>query len=161
MMYKITLEHTPEGETPKYYLTEFEISVDTAISILAGIVTQLPAAREPIEEDVPAAVPPKRRTAKKEAVSKGGCEECGSKRRHRATCSHAGQGSDPERTEVARSARPAPLSEEQFTRVEETQEAGDMISSEYARENDIPLREVNVAIFSVDYETYIAERKAA
>ena len=50
------------------------------------------------------------------------------------------------------------LSEDQFDEIKHLQRSGELISREYADENGLPLREVNTAIASRNYDEYRRKR---
>jgi hypothetical protein len=101
------------------------------------------------EEDEPERKPVKVKSAPQSAKRPGqGCPECGSKSRHRKTCSKA-SASKPDGK-----AKSSKMSASDFDVVKE-QQRDDMTTAYVAKRFDLDPQEVVDAFASVDYRTYI------
>jgi hypothetical protein len=139
-----------------------------AITVLSSIISATPKVdtaevddgeeEEKVLEEV---LEPQRRRGRPSKAegrsSRTPCAECGSKgTKHFKTCSRAAFATIANMRPVPTKANP--FTEEQYDMLKATQEEGEMVSSAYARDHDLPLGEVNVAMFSRTYEGYLKER---
>lgn len=141
-------------------LLDREIGSDDLVKVLllvAGLGHDSVAAPDEIEEEEEPAAP-RRKGAKIRKCSK--CDKpghtartCEERQRLGLTPFRQDSGADP--------ARPMHeiLNEDQFDAIRHEVEFGQMNSREYAEENGFALREVNFAIQSRDYESYLDKRQ--
>lgn len=146
MTYRVTL--TDEQDDQEEILIDSrEITADVAITILANLVNEQPL-------DIPVDPDPEPRIVKiqkgKRAVRK--CSACGKPGHIARKC----PGSSEPAAESEKIGQP--LTEDQYVEVQAAKSDGTMVSSEMAKEFDVPLREINIAIFSRDYDTYLKNR---
>ena len=83
------------------------------------------------------------------------CKNCGQPGHIAKTCKNTPATKDSSQTTAP---PPGELTEDQYNEVIRLKKEGDMMSMEVAKEMDVPLREVNIALFANSYQHYQKRR---